>query len=215
MARTGAGHKGYFITFEGPEGSGKTTHAKGLFDFLKRKGYDCIFTREPGGTAIGDKIREILLERKSANINKVSELLLFEANRAQIVEEVILPALKKGRIAICDRFTDATMAYQGYGAGLDKKLIEKLNHAAGQGLQPDLTILLDIKPEKGLKRALKHRKADRMEFKSIGYHRRVRNGYLALARRYPKRIKVVDADRSVQKAQADINRIVEKCLLAQ
>jgi len=204
--------KGVFITFEGPEGSGKSTHARLLFEFLKKRGLDCIFTREPGGTLIGDRIREILLERKNVCMNSACELFLFEASRAQIVDEVIMPALEKGRIVVCDRFYDATVAYQGFGAGFDIDLIKSLNAFATMSLKPDLTILLDIGPEAGLKRSLCKGKHDRMESKSLDFHRKVRHGYLKLAKDEPKRIKVFKSHKTINEIQNDIRKTVLGCL---
>lgn len=213
MARTGARNKrGVFITFEGPEGSGKSTHARLLFKFLKKKGYACVFTREPGGTAVGNRIRKILLLERKLHINDICELFLFEASRTQIMDEVILPALKKGKIIICDRFYDATTAYQGFGGGIDFKFVERLNNFATKGVKPDLTVLLDIGTKKGLKRALKGRKPDRVESKSIKFHNRVRYGYLKLAGKESKRIKVVKAEKSIQEVQKAVREVVVKCL---
>jgi len=213
MTHTGARPKrGIFITFEGPEGSGKSTHARALFKYLKKKGYDCIFTREPGGTPAGDRIRKILLREKNVYINEVCELFLFEAARAVIVEQVILPALKKGKIVICDRFYDATTVYQGYAAGLNIGFIKKVNDLATKSLKPDLTVLLDIGSGKGLKRALKNRRPDRMESKSLSFHKRVRSGYLKLAGQEPGRIKVFRADKSIGEVQKNIREYVLKCL---
>jgi len=212
LAKKNSLNKGIFITFEGPEGSGKSTHARALFKYLKKKGYDCIFTREPGGTPAGDRIRKILLREKNVYINEVCELFLFEAARAVIVEQVILPALKKGKIVICDRFYDATTVYQGYAAGLNIGFIKKVNDLATKSLKPDLTVLLDIGSGKGLKRALKNRRPDRMESKSLSFHKRVRSGYLKLAGQEPGRIKVFRADKSIGEVQKNIREYVLKCL---
>ena len=212
MAKKNFLKRGIFITFEGPEGSGKSTHARALFKYLKKKGYACIFTREPGGTPAGDRIRKILLREKNVYINEACELFLFEAARAVIVEQVILPALKKGKIVICDRFYDATSAYQGFGAKLDMSLVGKLNKLAARGLKPHLTVLLDVETKKGLKRALRRRKADRMELKTLTFHKRVRKGYLQLARQEPGRIKVFKSDKSIREVEEDIREVVLKCL---
>src|SRR3989338_4539555 len=161
--------RGTFITLEGPEGSGKSTQARLLCAYLKRRGLKVLHTREPGGTQIGEKIREILLDKKNSAMRDETELLLYLAARAQIVNEIIRPALKKGFIVVCDRFSDATVAYQGYGAGLNIELIEKFNKIATCRLAPRLTILLDIETEKGLKRAADR---DRMEEKSVEFHKR-------------------------------------------
>jgi len=214
MARTGARpKKGVFITFEGPEGCGKSTHARLLFSYLKRKGHSCIFTREPGGTAAGEKIRKILLRRDGMRVNDTCELFLFEASRSQIVDEVIIPALRKDKIVICDRFFDATTAYQGCASGFDTGLVEGLNSLASKGLQPDITILLDIETREGFRRALKGRRPDRMESKSLGFHRKVRGGYLRLAKRHPARIKTFKTDASIDAVQKDIRDYITKWLL--
>lgn len=197
--------RGIFITFEGPEGSGKSTHSKLLCGFLKRKGYKVLHTREPGGTGIAEAIRRILLDKKNNNMTDACELFLFLACRAQIVEEVITPALKKGYIVVCDRFQDATVAYQGYGEGLGLKLINEAGKLATKGLRPCLTILLDVETKRGLKRA---GKKDRMEFKSYGFHRRVRQGYLKLAKHEPKRIVVIDANGRLDVIQNVIRKAV-------
>ncbi len=198
--------KGIFITLEGPEGSGKTTQARLLCSYLKRRGLKVLHTREPGGTQIGEKIREILLNKKNTAMRDETELLLYLAARAQIVNEIIKPALAKGFTVVCDRFSDATAAYQGYGAGMDIALIKKLNEVAISGLMPRLTVLLDIKTEKGLKRAADK---DRMEEKSVEFHKRVRRGYLQLARREPSRIKVVKVAGGIDTVQRKIRGIVD------
>jgi len=206
------GGKGLFITFEGPEGCGKSTHARLLFNHLRKKGYRCVFTREPGGTPVGDEIRKILLKKKALDINSLCELFLFEASRAQIVSEVISPALKKRKIVICDRFYDATVVYQGFAGGMDIGLIDRLNREATGGLKPKVTILLDIETKKGFKRALKNRRPDRMESKSLAFHRKVRSGYLKLAMKYPGRIKVFKADGEIRDVQKAIREYVIGCL---
>ncbi|MDD3088348.1 MAG: dTMP kinase [Candidatus Omnitrophica bacterium] len=184
--------KGVFITLEGPEGSGKSTQAARLSIDLRKSGYDVLVTSEPGDTALGRKIREILLEKEGISLSRHAELLLFEADRAQHVEEVILPAIKSGKVVICDRYNTATFAYQGYGLGVDKDLIRKVDKAATGGLEPGLTVLLDVAPETGLARAGKVRKADRMEKRAKAFHRRVRDGYLDMAAKSRGRIKKVN-----------------------
>ena len=198
--------KSLFITFEGPEGSGKSTHSKLLYDFLKKKGFKVLHTREPGGTAIGEKIRRILLDPENKLMDTVSEMLLYMAARAQIVKEKILPDLKKGRIVICDRFMDATLAYQGYAGGCDVKIINNIGSLITKGISPDITVLLDINAREGLLRSKKFK--DRMERKSLLYHKNVRRGYLAIARKEPRRIKVVSAAGEITKTQGIIRKIV-------
>lgn len=203
--------RGIFITFEGPEGCGKTTHIKLMYDFLKSRSYDCVLTREPGGTRAGEEIRRLLLHEDGVAISDLAELFLFEAARAQIVEEVIEPALSKGKIVLCDRFSDATFSYQGYAGGVDLASISALDKVATSALAPDLTILLDIDTATGLERACK-KGTDRMEKKDFEYHKKVRAGYLALAKKYPKRIKVIKVTGSIEETQRSVRREVLKCL---
>lgn len=200
--------KGVFITLEGPEGCGKSTQAKLLCGYLKKRGYKCLHTREPGGTKLGEVTRRVLLHSKGVDISDVSELFLFEACRAQIVEEVIVPGLKKNMIVVCDRFSDATRSYQGFGGKISLKVIDALDKIATVGLEPDLTILLDIDTDKGLRRARK-KGIDRMEKKDVAYHNRVRRGYLALARIYPRRIKVIRVTDGIGRVQELVRREVE------
>ena len=199
--------RGKFITIEGPEGSGKSTHSRLLCLYLKRNGYKVLHTREPGGTEIGEAIRRILLDKKNKDISDACELFLFLAARAQIVEEVIKPALAKGYTVVCDRFHDATVAYQGYGAGLDLKLIVSAGRLATGSLRPDLTILLDVETKVGLKRA---GMKDRMEIKSVRFHKKVREGYLEVAKKEPGRVKVIrTADATVAQIQDKVRRAAE------
>ncbi len=200
--------KGIFITFEGPEGCGKSTQSRLLYDYLKERSYDCVHTREPGGTKTGEKIRTILLHSKVVKISDLTELFLFEAARSQIVEEIIGPNLEKRRIVICDRFSDATFSYQGYGGKVPVEIISRLDDVATGGLRPDLTILLDVDTATGLERATK-KGVDRMERKNIAYHRRVRAGYLKLAKEDPGRIKVIKVTDGIDKTQGLIRREVE------
>lgn len=195
-----------FITFEGPEGSGKTTHSKLLCEFLRKKGFKVLHTREPGGTLISEKIRKILLDPKNKGMDIGCEMLLYMAARAQIVEEKILPALREGKIVVCDRFTDATLAYQGYAGGVGLKVINNIAGIVTKGLKPDITFLLDIDAKIGLLRT--GRSKDRMERKSILYHNKVRNGYLAIARKEPERVKVISATGGIKETQEIIRKIL-------
>lgn len=206
--------KGVFITFEGPEGSGKSTHAMESYTFLKRQGYDCVFTREPGGTPAGDAIRNILLSRDARKyaLSALAELLLFEASRACIVDEVIVPALKKKRIVICDRFNDSTFAYQGYAGGLRFKDILKIDALATGGLKPDLTILLDVNAKTGLLRAARNKKIDRMESKPLIFHEKVMAGFRALAEKDKKRIKLIEVRESISQTQTVVREEVLRLL---
>lgn len=200
-----------FITFEGIEGCGKSTQSRLLYDYLRRHGYDCVYTREPGGTKLGEKIRETLLHSKVA-ISDLAEIFLFEAARTQIVKEIIAPALKKGKIVICDRFYDATTAYQGFAGGVPLELVNRLNTIATEDLRPNLTILLDVGIKTGLSRA-KKKGPDRMEAKKIAYHKKVRAGYLKLAGKEPGRIKVIKVETDLNKTQEKIRESI-LCRLA-
>jgi dTMP kinase len=183
---------GKFITFEGAEGSGKSTQAALVFEYLRSKKIPVVLLREPGGVKISENIRKILLDVNNTGMGDECETLLYMAARAQMVKEVLGPQLKSGQVILCDRFLDSTMAYQGYGNGIDIKIIEQLGLFATKGLAPDLTVLFDIQPEKGLDRA--GQKRDRIESRSLEYHHRVRNGYLDLGKKYPARIKVIKVD---------------------
>jgi dTMP kinase len=208
---------GLFVTFEGGEGSGKTTQLKALLTHLRAGGRDAAETRDPGGTAIGKQIRDLLLDRKNARMAAVTELFLYEASRAQLVHEVIRPALAAGCILLCDRFTDSTVAYQGHGRGLDLGLIARLNALATDGLRPDLTFLLDLDPETGLARASQRvgqpaERHDRIEAEVLSFHQRVRAGYRAIAAAEADRVVLLDASRGMAEIEALIRRRVEALL---
>jgi dTMP kinase len=204
-------NKNIFITFEGGEGAGKTTHALLLTRYLKRIGYKVMFTREPGGEILSDLIRKIVLNT-SLNICALSELLLYEAARAQHTKDIILPALKNKKIVVCDRFIDSTIAYQGYGRGTNLKLINKLNLIASYKLIPTITIYLDILPTIGLNRGIKQSYKDRIETSSIKFHNKVRHGYLMQVKRYSKRILFIKAN-NLRKTQMLIRFKINKLLL--
>jgi dTMP kinase len=195
-----------FITFEGIEGCGKTTQIKRLTRNLQKEGIPCRATLEPGGTAVGRKIRRILLDSRNKGLTALAELMLYEADRAQHVEEVIKPALERNLWVVSDRFFDATVVYQGFARGQDRKLILDLNKKAAQGLVPDLTFLLDCPVEVGLARATSrnNKGQDRFEQEKIAFHRKVREGYLELARKDRKRFAVVDATQSVNALEKEI-----------
>jgi len=180
-----------FITFEGGEGCGKSTQSKMLRRRLSRLNLTNILVYEPGFTQIGERVRKILKQAGTISISPLTELMLFNAARSQLVTEVIQPALNKNIIVVCDRFTDSTIAYQSYGRGLERNLVEKVNLAASQDLKPGLTILLDIPPEKGLNR--KKAAHDRFEQETLLFHEKVRNGFLILANEEPERWLVIDA----------------------
>ena len=204
-----------FITFEGIDGSGKTTQIKLLIPLLQANGYDCVFTREPGATTIGNKIRAILLDSAHTRMLPLTELLLYEADRAQHVHEVIKPALAANRVVVSDRFFDATRVYQGYARGFDLKFIEEIERVVTGNLKPDLTIVLDLPVGSGLKRAWQRIKnqstgvcEDRFEKEAIVFHEKVRHGYLVLAAKDPERFRVIDASRDRQAIHKEIAEIV-------
>ena len=199
---------GVFITLEGIEGVGKSTHALYIRERLEQHGYQTLLTREPGGTKTGEAIRDILLHATSSPINNLTELLLIFSARAQHLQEIIIPALKANKVVICDRFTDATYAYQGGGRAIDRQQIQILEALVQEGLKPDLTILLDSPVEVGLGRANHRSKADRFESETVNFFQRVRQEYLALAGSEPERILVIDANRPLQQIQQDINSIL-------
>jgi dTMP kinase len=188
--------KGLFITLEGPEGAGKSTQIKRLGEWLEASGHAVLCTRNPGGTAIGQQIRQVLLDPANKAMVPMAELMLYAADRAQHVQQVVMPALAEGTIVVCDRFGDSTLAYQGYGRGLDLTLLRALNEMATGGLRPDLTLLLDLPSEVGLERVAKARAIDRLEDEAIAFHHRLRDGYLALAAAEPDRFAITDATAS-------------------
>ncbi len=187
-----------FITFEGGEGSGKSAQSKVLYEKLAQQAIPVVLTHEPGGTPLGDKMSHLLKWAKDTDISAMTELLLFNAARAQLVTEVVKPSLKKGMVVILDRYTDSTIAYQGYGRGLDLEIVKQVNNAATQGLKPHLTFLLDTPSEEGLGRK-KHQKQDRFEKENLAFHQKVRQGYLKLAVNKPERWLVIDATQSKEK----------------
>ncbi|MBA3872662.1 MAG: dTMP kinase [Anaerolineae bacterium] len=205
-----------FITFEGPDGGGKTTQVAMTVETLKARGLNVLLTREPGGTDIGNQIRHVLHDMKNHAMHPRTELLMYSASRAQIVEEVIKPHMAKGGLVICDRFFDSTYAYQGYGHGLDLNQLKLITEFATGGLKPDLTVLLDIAPEDSLQRRLssldKGGEWNRLDAMAIDFHKRVREGYHALVAADPKRWEVVNAAQSVEKVQTDILAVLEKRL---
>jgi dTMP kinase len=203
-----------FITFEGIEGCGKTTQIKRLAGRLEERGVKLISTLEPGGTRIGQDIRKVLLDSKNSHLAPLAELILYAADRAQHIEEVIKPALDQGKWVLCDRFFDATVAYQGAGRGLDMSLIKTLNDLVTKGIRPDLTLLLDCPPETGIERAVKRINIngeagqDRFEREKMEFHKRVREGYLEIARREQRRFAIIDATLSEDRVEEEIFRVV-------
>jgi len=206
--------KGLFITFEGCEGCGKSTQSELLKQYLQNKGFTVILTREPGGNIVAEKIRNILLN-PNLKITSLCELFLYEASRNQHLCNIIKTNLQKGNIVICDRFTDSTIAYQGYGRKLNIKTIEQLNNIATEKIKPDLTIYLDIIPKTGIERA-KIKKdftdGDRIERETLKFHNNVRKGFLELAKKYPKRIKKIKTQKTIEQTQKLIIKEIEKCL---
>ena len=188
--------QGLFITFEGPDGCGKTTQMKLLAEYFEKKGKEVVLTREPGGKGLGEKVREILLNY-DGEVSDRCESFLFLADRAQNIDIIVNPAVKEGKIVLCDRHIDSTVAYQGYGRGLNIDRINMLNNLATNGKKPDLTLVFDVDVETSMKRVGKEK--DRMESAGIDFHNRVRKGYLELAKQEPKRIKVLDATKSIER----------------
>ena len=204
--------KGIFISFEGIEGTGKSTQAGLLADHLKAKGYRVIQTMEPGGTRISLKIRELLLSMESSEMDHVAELLLYNAARVQHIKEIIGPALDRGDIVITDRFSDSTVAYQGYARGINLQLIDSLDLIATKKLRPDITILFDIDVRTGLARNKELGKNDRLELEDISFHEKVRKGFLLIAAREPGRIKVVDCSGSLDRVRQKVVEIISEFL---
>ena len=210
--------KGTFITFEGIEGSGKSTQITLLANYLTARGIRNVLTREPGGTLIGDQVRRILLDPANRSLDPTAELLLYAASRAQHLREIILPALASGMTVLCDRFSDATLAYQGYGRGLDIEMIRSLDRIVTTGMRPDLTILFDIEAISGIARARGRNNSlgleaeARFENEELAFHDRVRQGYLKLVALEPDRIRVVDASGTSGAVQEQVRKIVDERL---
>lgn len=190
--------KGYLITFEGGEGAGKTTVLQALAKWLQREGYDIVTTREPGGIKIAEKIRDIILDKAHTTMDAYTEALLYAAARRQHLVEKVMPALQEGKIVLCDRFIDSSLAYQGYARNLGVDHVLAINKFAVQNCMPHLTVYLKIEPKKGLKRitANKNRKTNRLDDESLSFHQKVYEGYEYLVKRYPERIQTIDADQS-------------------
>ncbi|MFQ5906818.1 MAG: dTMP kinase [bacterium] len=198
---------GLLISFEGIEGSGKTTQAKTALNALKLEGHRCVFTREPGGAELSEKIRPILLDKANSEMTAICELFLYLASRSQNVAQIIRPALKRGSIVVADRFSDSTVAYQGGGRGLDIEMIRKLNDLATDGLKPDLTILIDIDPVTSLRRS---ESKDRIEMEDIGFHGRVRREFLRIGEEEPNRVAAVNGDNDVESIHTEIMTIIRR-----
>ena len=200
-----------FVTFEGIEGSGKTTQIRKAADYLRNRGAPCIVTGEPGGTPVGDELRKILLDRTVLSLSGRTELLLFAADRAQHVEEVIVPAMEEGKVVLCDRFSDATVAYQGYGRSQNIQSVRAICDFASQSLVPDMTFLFDISPDAGLERVIDRARRegnvpreDRFERERLKFHEMIREGYLTLAHEEPDRFRIIDASRDIDAVHRDV-----------
>ena len=201
--------KGLFISFEGPDGSGKTTQIKLLSEYLEGKGIECVLTREPGGTKVSEEVRGILLDKTNAGMSYTAEALLYAAARAQLVAEVIKPALASGKAVLCDRFVDSSAVYQGMARGLGVEEIYTLNEFALDGIRPELTVHLDLSAEEGIKRKTKQAELDRMESEPDSFHKLVAEGYRELAKLEPERIKTIDASLPVEEIQEKIRAFVD------
>lgn len=205
---------GHFITFEGPEGAGKTTQVQKMAEIFRAAGREVIVTREPGGTEISTQIRRILLAAENKAMTSRTELLLYAADRAQHVDEKIRPALERGAVVLCDRYVDSTIAYQGFGRGLDLELIRELCRIATAGLMPVLTVLVDLPPEVGMARAVARGSADtggekdRIEAEAMDFHHRVREGFLSLAGEEPARVQIVNGDQTIEEIHGDIRAMM-------
>lgn len=204
--------RGILVSFEGIEGSGKTTQARLLYDYLCRKGLNPVLTEEPGGTDIGRQIRRILLAPEHLIMHPVTELLLYNASRCQLINEVIIPAMQSGRVVIIDRFSDSTYAYQGWGRGLDRDIIDQIDRITTKGLKPNITFLVDVDVEVGLGRNRRVNKLDRIELEEINFHKRVRQGYLEISRLQPERIRVIDGSKGIEDIHHQVITAMEEIL---
>ncbi|MBM7614737.1 dTMP kinase [Alkaliphilus hydrothermalis] len=204
--------KGLFISIEGMDGAGKTTQVDLMKTFLEKKGYQVLVTREPGGTVIGEKIRKVTLDPAHQEMSYITEALLYSASRAQLVNQVIKPALERGEIVICDRFVDSSLVYQGKARGLGYKAVKEINDFATQGLEPCLTIMFNIAPEVSLKRINARGKEDRLEQEKLAFHQQVHAAYQDLVKLYPQRIKEIDAGRPIEVIQQEIEGILIKLI---
>ncbi len=203
-----------FITLEGPEGGGKSTQAKRLVDHLQAQGHEVLFTREPGGTEIGDQIRQVIMSLENKSMSPEAEFLLFSASRAQVVRELIEPQLERGGFVVCDRFYDSSLAYQGYGHELDLELLRTITGFVSGGLVPDLTFLLDLTSELGLERRKQDGRWNRLDDYDLAFHERVREGYHRLAELDPDRWVQIDAAQTEDEIQAEIQEAIEVRLSA-
>ncbi len=201
---------GLFITMEGTDGAGKSTQLKLLNEYLKNKGFDVVFVREPGGTNISEKIRDIILDIENKEMHYMTEALLYASSRAQLVNEVINPKLKKGAIVICDRFVDSSIVYQGIARNLGVDVIKKINNIATGGLIPDITFFLDLSPKDAIKRKKEQKQLDRLESEKSHFYQKVYDGYKMLIKQNSERIKVIDANKSIEEMHKEIIKNLEK-----
>lgn len=204
--------KGIFVTLEGPDGSGKSSVVKLMEEYLREKKVEYIVTREPGGIDIAEEIRKVILDKKNTNMDMRTEALLYAAARRQHIVEKIIPALKEGKVVLCDRFIDSSLAYQGYGRGIGIDEVKKINEFAIEGHMPDITIYLDIEPEVGLMRIAKNknREVNRLDLENIDFHKKVRCGYHILIKQFPNRIKTVNANKSLEEVFMDVKKILKE-----
>lgn len=204
---------GLFITIEGTDGSGKSTQIELLKKYLAEQNFKVIFLREPGGTKIGEKIREIILDIENKEMDYTAEALLYAASRAQLVNEKIIPELENGNIVLCDRFVDSSIVYQGIARDLGKKTIKKINEIATCGLEPDITFFLKISPKEAIKRKKEQKELDRLEAEEKYFYNKVYNGYLEIAKEEPERIKIIDASKSVEEVHNSIIKEIERLFI--
>lgn len=202
--------KGFFVTIEGCEGVGKSTLLRGLKDYLETAGRDAVFTREPGGTEVAERIRAVILDPENAAMTPTAELLLYAAARAQHTEEKIIPAVRDGKLVICDRYSDSTLAYQSYARGLDRGECLAADEIARRGIKPDLTVFLDLSPERGFARKGGADKGDRLEREKIDFHERVYAGFRAIAESDPDRVVAVDASKSREEVLAAVVSLLKE-----
>jgi dTMP kinase len=206
--------KGFMVVFDGSNGAGKTTVIKGVEQYLNAKGYNVVLTREPGGTPIGEKIREVILDPSTPEMSFITELMLFGAGRAQHITQKIIPALEQGKIVISDRFDAATFSFQHYARGIDLDTITKINDLALDGFSPEMNIILDLEPSEGLKRVHSRGEGlDRMEDEKAEFLIKARNGYLTQAKQLPDKFEVIDAAQSKEKVLADVLAIIDSLLV--
>lgn len=206
--------RGFFITVEGTDGSGKTTQINRMKEYVEDKGYEVVLTREPGGTCISEKIREVLLDPQNTGMGEITEMLLYASARAQLVEEVIKPAINSGKVVICDRFIDSSFVYQGFGRGIDIEIIKNVNSIALNGIEPDITFFFDVSPEIALTRRISSTGADRIESEKMDFHMRVYSGYKKLVSLNPDRIKAIDSSRSIDEVAKDVKDLINKLIFS-